>query len=127
MLDAAETLKNQGHYEAAIVTAQTACEVCTEVFLEAGFRNKGITYLADPIESLLRNNYNLNNDRVRGIYKTVCDDQIEQEPFWARFKEHTKRRNDVVHRGVRASQQEAVDSIGVVREVVTHIRSNAGY
>jgi hypothetical protein len=127
LLDTAKTLKDQGHSEAAIVTAQTACEVCTEVFLEAGFRNKGISYLNDPVEALLHNNYNLGNDRVRNLYAAVCDDPIQQEPFWSSFKEHVWRRHRVVHRGKRASQQEAEASIAVAEEVVRHIRRNAGY
>ena len=55
LINTAKTLKDQGHPEAAIVTAQTACEVCTEIFLEAGFRNQDIAYLKGPINDLLTN------------------------------------------------------------------------
>ena len=126
LLNTAETLKNQGYHEAAIVTAQTACEVCTEVFLEAGFRNKSIAYLTHPIDALLPG-YNIGNDKVRNVYAAVCDDQIQQEPFWASFKKHVQRRNRIVHGGEKASQQEAEDSIAVAEKVVRHIRRNAGY
>ena len=126
LLSTAESLKDQGHHEAAIVTAQTACEVCVEVFLEAGFRDKGIADLADPIGRLLPN-YNVGNERVRRIYVAVCDDQIHQEPFWSSYQKHVERRNRVVHRGEKASRQEADDSIAVATEVVRHIRSKAGF
>jgi hypothetical protein len=126
LIKTAKDLKDQGHPEAAIVTAQTACEVCTEIFLEAGFRDQDITYLKDPITKLLPN-YNVANPRVRSIYETVCDDQIGREPFWARFKQHVERRNRIVHRGENASQQDAEDSIAVAEEVIVHIRSKAGY
>ena len=126
LINTAKTLKDQGHPEAAIVTAQTACEVCTEIFLEAGFRNQDIAYLKGPINDLLTN-YNVGNPRVRRIYEAVCNDQISQEPFWARFQEHVKRRHRRVHRGEKASQQEAEDSITVAEEVIGHIRGKAGY
>jgi hypothetical protein len=82
--------------------------------------------MSDPISDLLCKSYNLANDRVLQIYVAVCDDQIQQEPFWAQFKEHVRRRHRIVHSGQTASQQEAEDSIAVVDDVVQHIRLNAG-
>ncbi len=122
LLDSAKQLRDQGHNEAAIVTAQIACEVYAEVVLTAMFARKNIEYLSDPIEEILPN-YNLGNEKVRGVYVALCDDPIHQQVFWSRFKQHTKRRNDVVHRGTQANQADADDSITVVEEVIHHINS----
>jgi hypothetical protein len=43
-----------------------------------------------------------------------------------RFQEHVKWRHRIVHRGEKASQQEAEDSITVAEEVIGHIRGKAG-
>src|SRR5687767_2764159 len=40
LLDSARQLRDQRHHEAAIVTAQTACEVCTEVVLTDALRDR---------------------------------------------------------------------------------------
>jgi hypothetical protein len=118
LLDSAKQLRDQDYHEAAIVTAQIACEVYTEIVLSAMFTRKDIEYLFDPISKLL-NNYNLGHNRVRKIYVAVCDDPIHEQPFWSRFKQHTERRNNVVHRGQQADQADADDSITVVRMLST--------
>ena len=75
LLEAAKRLRDDGHPEAAIVTAQTACEVCTEIVLTATFRRRGIDYLSDPLGRLLHT-YNVGNERVRRIYEAVTNDPI---------------------------------------------------
>lgn len=120
LLDAAGRLRADGHHEAAIATAQTACEVCTETMLSALFRIKGITYLTDPVGNLIPN-YNLSNDRVRTLYVAVSEDPIHEEPFWGAFKRHTKCRNEVVHGGREAEPWESEESIEAVKAVVGHL------
>jgi len=120
LLEAAERLRDDGHHEAAIATAQTACEVCTETTLQALFRIKGITYLTDPVCNLLPN-YNLANERVRKLYVALSGDPIQDKSFWNTFKLHTKRRNEVVHRGHEAEPWESEESIEAVRSVVSHL------
>lgn len=116
LLEAARRLRDEGHHEAAIATAQTACEVCTETTLSALFRIKGLTHLTDPVDSLVPS-YNLANDRVRKLYEAVSGDPIHEEPFWSAFKQHSKRRNEIVHGGREAEPWESEASIDAVSAV----------
>ena len=81
LLSVARWLREEGHHEAPIATAQTACEVCAETTLSALFRTKDITYLSDPVGNLI-STYSLANDRVRKLYEAVSEDPIHEEPFW---------------------------------------------
>jgi hypothetical protein len=123
LFNTAVWLRDLGYHEAAIITAQTACEVCTEIVLTDAFDSRGIGYLTDPVGDLLPN-YNLAHDKVRKVYEAVTDDAIAQEPFWPTFKEHNKKRNGVTHRGERATRADADASIAVVEEVIRHIQQH---
>jgi hypothetical protein len=123
LLEAAKRLRDDGHPEAAIVTAQTACEVCTERVMTETFLRRRIDYLSDPLGRLLPN-YNIGNDRVRKIYEAVTNDSIAaaDNARWQRFQQHVKKRQGVVHGGQEATPSDADASITVVEEVIEHVR-----
>jgi hypothetical protein len=125
LLDTAKKLRDQGHHEAAIVTAQTACEVCTEVVLSAMLHASGIEeYVADLITGPLPN-YNLLSKRVQKVYEAFSEDKIRWgEPLWQSFRTHVVRRNDIVHQGRQATPQEANDSIAAAEAVIGHLLAN---
>jgi hypothetical protein len=82
LLDTAHQLRGQGHHEAAIVTAQTACEVCTESVLTEALRERvGDDGVTDLITGSL-GNYSPTNDRVKKWYETLFDHRIQDESFW---------------------------------------------
>jgi DNA-binding Lrp family transcriptional regulator len=120
LLTNAKELHRQGHHEAAIVIAHTACEVCTDLALKNALSVNKVEHLADPIDGLLRG-YNLADDRVRKMYVAVSADSIHQEPFWQSFKEHSKRRNNIVHHGHKATAEESDNSIRAVEAVIRHL------
>jgi hypothetical protein len=123
LLNTAKQLHTQGYHEAAIVTAQTASEVCTELVLTDALRAKSSEELADVIGQMIRN-YSLDTARVRGLYVAVTGDRIQSETFWQSFKEHANRRHKIVHRGRQASAQEADDSTRAVESVIQHLLEN---
>jgi hypothetical protein len=110
-----------GYHEAAIITAHTACELCTQVVLTATLDSRGIGYMADPVKDLLPS-YNLAVLRVRKFYEAVTDDAIGQEPFWQSFTQHNDRRNGAVHRGEPMTRADAAASIAAVEKVIRHIQ-----
>ena len=69
LLDSARQLREGGYFEAAIVTAQTACEVCAEIVISDVCKGRGIGHLAGTVMGLLNNNYNLANLLVRKLYR----------------------------------------------------------
>lgn len=58
LFNTARWLRNLGYHEAAIITAQTACEACTARVLADTLDSRGMGYLTDPVAELLPN-YNL--------------------------------------------------------------------
>lgn len=98
LLTNARELHRQAHYEAAIVIAHTACETCTELTLKNALIVSKVGHLTDPIDDLL-SGYNLAHEKVRNLYVAVSGERIQDEPFWQSFKEHSNRRNKIVHQG----------------------------
>jgi hypothetical protein len=123
LLDAAKQLNADGHHAAAIVTAQTACEVCTAVVFTAALRAKGVESLTDPLRNLILS-YSLANERVRNLYVALSGDRIQDEPFWSDFKVHATLRRDIVHEGQSATAEDADKSIAAVKAVIDHLLQN---
>lgn len=124
LLDTAHQLRDHGHYEAAIVTAQTACEVCTEAVLTAALHERvGDDGVTDLITASM-GNYNPTNHRVQEWYETLFDHRIQEESFWPSLKKHVARRHGVVHRGEPATSREADESIAAVDEAIRHLLKN---
>ncbi len=126
LLEAARQLRNDGYHAAAIVTAQTACEVCTEVVLAEVLRARvGDEAVADYITGSLRDNYNLVSGRVQKLYEVLFGHRIQEYPsLWQPFKDHVEWRNKIVHQGREATAQEADESIAAVDRVVQHLLQN---
>jgi uncharacterized protein (UPF0332 family) len=128
-LTAAETLLEAEYYSAAVVSAQTACEVITEEAIDfwildlrmAGDRGKRLNSVLNTLMEAFQT-YNLTNDRLRRLYIELSDDEIQEEPFWQRYKEHVDRRHRVVHQGYITTKKEAEQSLAVAREFVEHIK-----
>jgi HEPN domain-containing protein len=129
-LTAAKALLEAGYYSAAVVSAQTACEVITERAIDFWILdlrmasdvwdmrlNSVMNSLMEPFQT-----YNLANDRLRRLYVVLSEDAIHQEPFWERFKEHVDRRHRVVHQGYVTTKEEAEQSLAVAEEFVEHVK-----
>jgi hypothetical protein len=120
-LATAEGFLGDGHFDPAVVSSQTACELATELALWYWFGRKGKgAQVAEPVMDLFQS-FNLGNERLLRIYVALSGDTIQERPFWPRFKEHVRRRNEIVHRGYRSSEAEAQTSVEIAREFVTHI------
>jgi hypothetical protein len=127
LLEVARQLRNDGYYAAAIVTAQTACEVYAEVVLSAALRAAVPDDVAEALKKAIPG-YNLTHRRVRDVYVAFSGDRIQDDkPLWNRFNKHVERRIGVVHKGREATLEEASDSIAVVEEVIQHMVRNASW
>jgi hypothetical protein len=123
MQEADALMMNIEKYGLAIVVAHTACEIATQSAFRRAILKRGLLdleeVLAGPYPS-----YNLKNDRMYKVYTTITGDDVRQKPWWKAFTESLKRRNDVVHRGTQASQEEARDSLNVCATLIDHLRRN---
>ena len=122
LLDTAKKLHDAGYNEAAIVLAQTACEVCTERVMVAAAAAGG-----KPRSKLQLSNYNLDRTNVRKLYTEVTGQDIRQDDpgRWDAFQEHVKRRHKVVHRGQPATAEDASASIKAVEYIIGRMLSNS--
>src|SRR5262249_39713621 len=106
LLAEAKAALNLGQNEMAVVLAQTASEQYTEWAMATCFDSRGCKDLTGPICSLVRP-LDIINDRGRKLYSVLTGDSPQKKPFWKQLKAHTRRRHDVVHRGVKVSAEQA--------------------
>ena len=122
LLEAAGDMLDHGRYEVSVVTAQMACEICTERVLRAYFLARGIAFLEDSVDDLLPS-YNLSNNKVRKVYVALTDDPVHQQFFWSEYKVVVSLRNKAVHSGARIQKSQAQMVLRVARLAVKHLQS----
>ena len=112
----------------AVIVAHMACEIATERSISEALDAKGAQYLKDWVMDL-RNGYNLNSDRVRGLYTALTGDDISQHirSTWSEFKKSAKLRNDIVHRGRIATGAEAEASYKACNDLLEHLVRRMGH
>jgi hypothetical protein len=117
----AQALINQGHFNIAIVTSHMACEVAAERAFDAAYAAKNLEILGEAVDSLM-NGHNLGNERHRKLYNTLTSTQLENEPFWSRFKVASEKRNAIVHKGGQANKADAEAALQAATELITHLK-----
>lgn len=122
LLEAACDMLERERYEVSVVTAQMACEICTERVLRAFFLARGVSFLEDSVDDLLPS-YNLSNDKVRKVYVALSGDPIQQQFFWSEYKVVVSLRNKAVHSGARIQESQAQMVLRVAKLVVKHLQS----
>jgi hypothetical protein len=106
LLTVAHRLIDAGEFSIAIVVAHIACEVANDRTFAEAFKAKGIEYLEEAVGEVLPGN-NMGNEKTRSLYSAVTGDNIQDQPFWARFKESASRRNKISHNGTIYGKAEA--------------------
>jgi hypothetical protein len=125
LLEQAQRLSDQGDHALAIVMAQMACEIATELVISAAYRRRGVADLEEPVSGLFPS-FSLGNERLLKLYVALTGDKIQNESFWPAFKAHAKRRGGLIHGGLRVRQvgkAEAADSISAATELVDHLQT----
>lgn len=108
-------------YQAAIVLAQTACEMCTEDTLKVFFQVMGLSQMFAPTFHSVQSFNLARGDRVRRIYIEVSGDQIVHQPFWAAYTELPKKRNNIVHAGEPTTKDEAERLCAIALQFIDHV------
>jgi hypothetical protein len=122
LFGAAKRLLDAGELGAAVVLAQTACEVLGANVLERLMKKRNVEFLRDWIVSAAtRGNANFSNDRVRDLYVTLSGDRIQDQPFWAQYQSHVRRRHDVAHNGTTVSKAETEESYQAAESFIRHL------
>jgi hypothetical protein len=122
LLASAEVWHEQDQYKEAVIMAQTSLELFTEKVLGHLYKARNIEYLKPAFESLLIN-YNIGNSKVSRLYMALSEDSaIKQQPFWSAIADHVQLRNDLVHEGQDASEEQSRRSLDAVRALIAHIK-----
>ena len=122
LLEAAGEMAARGRFEVAVVTAQMACEICTERVLRAYFKSSGASFLEQAVDDLLPS-YNLANEKVRSVYSALTKDPIHQQFFWSEYKTLVSIRNKAVHAGTRVQENQYQLVLRVAKLVVKHLQA----
>lgn len=120
ILEKAEQLCARGFNEAALVTAQSACELGCERAIEKWLASRGAGYLHECLHEMVPS-FNVCAGKTRDLYTTLTDDHIQQQPFWHAYTELTQLRNRIVHRGEQVHADTARKYLDVARGVVEHL------
>ena len=112
----AQEFLDADHFNPAIVSAQTACELVSELALKFHLPYGGRGFSRAVMD--LFPSYNLGNERVLRLYVACSGDRIQDETFWADFKKHAQLRHRIVHGGHRSTKEEAEKSVTVARQFV---------
>jgi hypothetical protein len=122
LLVAARDLISSGQPSIAVVVAHMACEVAAERTISEAFKARDVRFLEEAVQELL-SSCNLANDRTRKLYTALTGDEVSSEQWWPLFKESSKRRNKIIHRGEIIDKEAATSSLDVAAELVKHVES----
>jgi hypothetical protein len=124
LLAVAKSLIDQDQHSVSIVVAHIACEVAVDQAMTDAFKKKGIEYLEDFMGELISGN-NLGNEKIQRLYTLLTGARIQDQPFWAAFKESVKRRNAVSHSATIYGKSDAEASLKAARELVDHLEKRS--
>ena len=122
LLNRADELFEQGHYDLAVIVAQTACEVLVadamRTLLEGHASDGLFPWLIGRISS-----YTLVDDATRNLWNKLTQTEIQSQDWWNAYREHVRRRNGIVHAGERVDGDAARSSLDAARELFAFIDS----
>lgn len=124
ILTTARQLHEAGVHEAAVVAAQSACEVACEWAIARLLLRRGAGYLHKCLDEMV-GSYNLTG-RVCHLYVALSGDRVQDQPFWAKLTECVKLRNRVVHDGQTVSAEWAARHLEVAQHVIRHLEQRCG-
>jgi len=120
LMDKAEQLCESGFFEASLVTAQSACEICCEQAFGSFLERRGIIFLQNALHELIPN-YNVSNSKTEKLYNAIASDRIQQQPFWRAYSNLTQHRNKVVHSGALVTKAEAEGYLEAARRLIEYM------
>lgn len=120
LLDRANDLVAQGHHDLAVIVAQTACEVLVADAMRAVARG----HASDELYPWLLQrvgSYTLIDNQTRKLWNALSATSIQQEPWWSEYREHVRRRNQIVHEGQRVDVEAARASLAAARALFEYV------
>ena len=128
LTQASELVGSEGaDYRMAVILAHAACDLETEDALNTLIGLREIDDLRDALfDAMGAPQISLHNDRVRGLYTALSEDNPTTAPWWSQWRDSIKRRNEVAHKGTEVTRAEAAASVEVARSYCEHVLKVAG-
>lgn len=114
-LDQANDLAEEEQFGLAIVAAEIHLESQAKTMIELAVRR-----VARSMEKVFlqhRNNTQISHSAGQNMLERFIGLQVRQLPDWQTYLAHLGRRNEVVHSGMSFREEEAAESITVVRSI----------
>jgi hypothetical protein len=122
----AHKLFDDGTYDYAVVTTQTACELLVFDGITELLEAQGESPVADFARSWFEKSGrtpSLKDDRLRELWTLLTGDKVQEQDWWHAYSEHLVRRHGVVHRGTEPTKAEADESLKATDAFRAHVRT----
>ena len=121
LLEAAKQHHGAGRQQECVIFAQMAAEVAAGSRLNALILQVQPTPVQAVLERQLDYNANLARQEVRRVYDALSGETISDQPWWSEYAANSKRRNDVAHRGMSVTSDEAARGLAAVSSLIDHL------
>lgn len=121
LFDLAWKLIDDGQPEFAVVAAQTACELYTELAVNKLLRARDLGDLGEAVGSMLPRTFSLDNDRHHRIFRALTNKSPRGQDWWKAYAAHVERRNGIVHAGKRVTEADARASLDAARHLMNFV------
>jgi hypothetical protein len=126
LLANARELLDDNRCEFAIIASQIAVEIYTELAVTALVERLGLDAFGAAVLDTI-DGYGPHRRRVQALWNALTADTIQQRAtVWRDYREHVERRNDVVHRGHKASASEARASLEAATQMLLYLAGVSG-
>jgi hypothetical protein len=107
----AQRLRDENRFELAVIEAQTFAEMHLRYYMELV-----ASHHSDALLSLTQANgkWSLLERPAQQLFAILLDRAPTTFPDWADYRLHVERRNEIAHRGLRATRADADTSIAAV-------------
>lgn len=123
LLSAADNMVANEHFAAALMTAQTAAEICVDRSIAALIRLRDVEYLDKALTEHLPNR-NLAHNRVLGLYQSLTGEALGGIRWFTRYVQLVEVRNKAAHEAGPVTKDEAEEMIHIVRnDLIPHVRA----
>ncbi len=124
LMTVAQEHHDAGRYREAIVFAHIAGELITEQVLTQLVMRVEPEALRPWLFSQVDRGHNLATMHVRKLYEALSGNKLGETNFWTDFDTHNQLRNDIMHRGIEVTAEQAAASIRAVGEMKAELSSN---
>jgi hypothetical protein len=122
LIGEAEKFSKASEYGVSVIIAHTAAEIATERALMEITQAKGLPAVAEILTDLFRPFGITTNKKVRNFYSAISgDNRIAQSSFWSDLKTSDELRNTIIHRGSKATKEEAERAIRSTTELIKYL------